>query len=63
MTDEELEERGLEGRNWVNSDESGMSARMMGKNFIKAVDKTFSKFTPRPKLDLIKIKNIEPNKL
>jgi glycosyltransferase involved in cell wall biosynthesis len=52
---EERDRRGMLAREWVTSDESGMSARMMCENVIDAVNETFDKFTPRSKYDLVKI--------
>ena len=51
---EERTRRGLLAREWVTSDESGMSARQMCTNVIDAMDETFEKFTPRSRFDLIK---------
>ena len=52
---EERTRRGLLAREWVTSDESGMSARQMCTNVIDAMDETFEKFTPRSRFDLYKV--------
>ena len=52
---EERDRRGMLAREWVTSDESGMSARMMCENVVDAIDETFEKFTPRSRYDLIKV--------
>lgn len=64
---EERKRRGIKGREWVTSDESGMSARMMCENVIQAMDEAFDKFVPRTKYDVIKVEDKEvervPHKL
>ena len=55
MGKEERDERGAAAREWVTSDESGMSARQMCENVVVAMDETFEKFTPRSRFDLFKI--------
>ena len=55
MGKEERDRRGLLAREWVTSDESGMSARQMCENVIDSMDETFEKFTPRSRFDLIKV--------
>ena len=52
---EERDARGLKAREWVTSDESGMSARKMSENVIEAIDTTFEQFTPRSRFELHKI--------
>jgi glycosyltransferase involved in cell wall biosynthesis len=52
---EERTRRGSLAREWVTSDESGMSARQMCINVIDAMDESFDKFVPRPRFDLIKV--------
>ena len=52
---EERTRRGLLAREWVTSDESGMSARQMCTNVIDAMDESFDKFVPRSRFDLIKV--------
>ena len=55
MSKEDIIEAGRAGREWVTSDESGMSARTMNKNIIKYMDETINNFTPRKKFDFVKI--------
>ena len=55
MGKEERTRRGLLAREWVTSDESGMSARQMCENIVDSMDETFEKFTPRSRFDLVKI--------
>ena len=52
---EERDRRGALAREWVTSDESGMSARQMCTNVIDAMDESFEKFTPRSRFDLHKV--------
>lgn len=52
---EERERRGLLAREWVTSNESGMSARQMCENVIESMDEAFEKFIPRPRFELHKI--------
>jgi len=60
---EERDRRGLKGREWVRSDESGMSARMMCENVIKSIDQTFDNFVPRSKYDIVKIEDLKVDKV
>jgi len=55
MSKEERDAKGLLAREWVTSDESGMSARQMCENVIDAMEESFEKFTPRPRFELHKI--------
>ena len=52
---EERDRRGLAAREWVTSDESGMSARQMCENVIDSMDEAFAEFTPRTRFDLHKV--------
>lgn len=54
---EERKRRGLKGREWVTSEESGMSARVMCNNVIDSVEEAFTNFVPRSKYDIIKVEN------
>jgi hypothetical protein len=51
---EERERRGQKAREWATSDESMMTATNMCKNIIEGIDKTFVKWKPRKKHELIK---------
>ena len=55
MPKEEREAKGLLAREWVTSDESGMSARQMCENVIDAMNESFEKFTPRERFEVHKI--------
>ena len=55
MPKEERDAKGLLAREWVTSDESGMSARMMCENVIDSMNEAFEKFTPRPRFEVHKI--------
>jgi glycosyltransferase involved in cell wall biosynthesis len=54
MSPETRKENGLAAREWVTSDESGMSARVMCKNIIKDIDLTLNTFKPRKSFEFIK---------
>lgn len=56
-------EKGLAGREWVTSKESGMSARVMCKNIADSMDLAFDKFTPRGKYDVIKVEDYQQPKV
>ena len=59
MGPEERKVNGLKGREWVTSEESGMSAAGMSKNIIKTIDKTFDSFVPRTSYDIIKVEDYQ----
>ena len=59
MSKEEREERGLAGREWVQSEEAMMSAKNMGRNIIKYLDQTFEEFVPRTKYDIVKVEDVK----
>lgn len=52
---QERDRRGLKAREWVTSDESGMSARIMCQNVISSMNEAFEKFTPRERFEVHKI--------
>jgi glycosyltransferase involved in cell wall biosynthesis len=58
MPKQERVERGLAGHAWATSDEAMMSARNMGKNIIKNIDKSFEQFVPRTKYDILKVESL-----
>jgi glycosyltransferase involved in cell wall biosynthesis len=58
MSPETRKENGLAAREWVTSDESGMSARVMCENVIKDIDLTLNTFKPRKSFEFIKTKEI-----
>ena len=47
--------RGMKGRDWVISDESGFTSANMGNSFIENLNILFEKWKPQPKYHLIKI--------
>jgi len=51
----EIERRGLKGREWLLSDEASMSAEAMGQNFIKNLDILFENWKPVRKFDIEKV--------
>jgi glycosyltransferase involved in cell wall biosynthesis len=53
LNKEERQRRGLAGRTWAMSDESGMSADSMAINMIKSIRTCFETFKPRAPFDLI----------
>ena len=63
MSSEERQTRGLNGRKWVQSDESMMSARKMSDNIIDCIEETFEKFKPRKSFELIKIEKLPRKKI
>jgi len=52
MSPEERKEAGMAGREWVTSDESGMSSKNMCKNVIESMDEAFAKWQPRDRYNL-----------
>ena len=63
MSKEERIERGLAGRDWVTSEEAGMTSKNMSKNIIKYMDQTMDNFTPRKNFSFQKIEKIKPKTL
>jgi hypothetical protein len=63
LTPEVRTENGKAAREWVTSDESGMSARMMCNNVIKDIDLTLEKFIPRKSFEFSLIEDLEPLEL
>lgn len=61
LTPEERTARGVRAREWVTSDESMQSARIMSKNVIDGIEETFTRWKPRYKHELIKIEK-QPRK-
>jgi glycosyltransferase involved in cell wall biosynthesis len=54
MTPEERSRRGMKGREWVLSEESGMSAQNMSKKVIEVLDKGFTTFKKRVPYEVLK---------
>jgi len=59
MGPEKRQELGIKAREWVTSDESMMSARMMCENVVDSIDTTLNKFKPRKSFELIKIEKLQ----
>jgi hypothetical protein len=55
MGPEERQRRGMAGREWVLSDESGCTAKAMGQNFINNIDTLLKKWKPQPRFRVTKI--------
>jgi hypothetical protein len=49
-------------REWVTSDESMMSARLMSKNVIDAIDETFNTWVPRYQFEFIPVEPLKQPK-
>jgi glycosyltransferase involved in cell wall biosynthesis len=58
MPKEEREAKGQSAREWVTSDESGMSARKMCENVIDSMDLAFDKFVPRERFNIFKVEDL-----
>lgn len=63
LPEDERRNRGLEGRDWVLSKESKMSAKHMCENIVSTVDETLSNFKPRKKFELIKTEKLQRKKI
>jgi glycosyltransferase involved in cell wall biosynthesis len=63
MSPEERQENSKAAREWVTSDESGMSARMMCNNIIKDIDLTLEKFVPKKSFEFFMVEDLEPLEL
>ena len=63
MSKKEIKENGLAGREWVTSDESMESSRIMNENIIKYVDQTINTFKPPKKFTFHKVEKKEPKQL
>jgi len=59
LSKEKREEYGMAGHNWVNGNESNMSAKRMSDRFIECIDECFEKWTPRQKFTMYKIEPIK----
>jgi glycosyltransferase involved in cell wall biosynthesis len=59
---ETYQEQCKAAREWVTSDESMQSARLMAKNIIDGIDETFKKWTPRHAFELIQVEPLEQPK-
>ena len=52
---QEIQKRGLKGREWVMSKEAGFTAKQMGQRFIDNIDTLFEKWEPQPRFSVTKI--------
>ena len=52
---EEIKKRGLKGRDWVLSKESGFTAEVMGQRFINNINTLFKNWKPKEKFKVIKV--------
>ena len=57
MDPEERQRRGMAGREWVLSDESGFTAKSMGQGFIDNLNVLFKKWKPQPRFSITKVDN------
>ena len=57
MGPEERERRGLAGRDWVLSDESGFTATRMGQGFIDNINNLLTEWKPQPRFTVTKVDN------
>ena len=55
MDPEERKRRGLAGREWVLSDESGFTAKRMGQRFINNIGNLLEEWEPQPRFKVIKV--------
>ena len=55
MGPEERERRGMAGREWVLSDESGFTAKRMGQGFIDNIDNLLTEWKPQPRFSVVKV--------
>jgi glycosyltransferase involved in cell wall biosynthesis len=57
MSPEERQRRGLAGREWVLSDESGFTAKRMGQGFIDNINNLLEEWEPQPRFTVTKVDN------
>jgi hypothetical protein len=55
MGPEEIQRRGLAGREWVLSDESGFTAKVMGQRFITNINSLLKEWKPQPRFTVTKV--------
>ena len=63
LPQEERVARGLEGRDWVLSEESMMSAKHMCDNVISTIEETLTNFKPKKNFELIKTQKLPRKKI
>ena len=54
---EERQRRGMKGREWVLSDESGFTAKRMGQGFIDNIDNLLKEWKPQPRFRVVKVED------
>jgi len=57
MGPKERKERGLAGREWVLSKESGFTAKLMGQGFINNINTLLKEWKPQPRFSVVKVDN------
>ncbi len=60
MNIKERREKGLKGREWALSEESGFTSERMTQGIIDGIEETIDTFAPRKSFDFIKVKPKEP---
>ena len=63
LPQEERQRRGMEGRKWVQSKESMMTAKHMCDNVISTIEETISSFKPKKNFELIKTQKLPRKKI
>jgi glycosyltransferase involved in cell wall biosynthesis len=63
MSPDERAKRGMNGREWVQSEESMMSARKMSENVVDCIEETLEKFEPRKSFELLKVDKLPRKKI
>ena len=63
MTREERNEKGLKGREWAMSDESGFTGKVMSERIIKCIDKTLNNFSPRQLSEVTLVEDYKVDKI
>ena len=57
MGPKEIKRKGLKGREWIVSEESGFTAKAMGQRFINNIDNLFKNWKPQPRFSITKVDN------
>ena len=55
MGPEERQKRGLAGREWVLSEESGFTAKRMSQGFVDNINKLLTEWKPQPRFRVVKV--------
>jgi len=59
LSKEERKARGLKGREWALSNESGFTSEKMGENIIETLDELFATWKPREKYEFINLNEVK----